>query len=273
MSFFDWILTDKVRAAFDLVFNGGKLDASDARTAIQLLQEESEHHIRKRVGSNFYNRYFPTDRHGGPWGTGAPVGWVDHYTAGINCKGTLRWFSKRDRGPGVGNSCAHFVMDHDGTSMVLVDPLTTVTWHATWANRTYVGIEHINAGLLSKNDDGRLVYQGRHLYPVNNEKPVQEVGGKLWEPYTTAQIAANIALKRLMWLAVPSFEREKFVDHQEIDPARKQDCGPLWPLHELNDLVFSGENAHKVSVLGEETVLTKDGVDRFTSEVRKLLTS
>jgi len=270
---FDWTRTDKVRAAANLVFNGGKMSAADAREAINLLQKESEEHIRDRVGANFYKKYFPTNRHGCVWNQGAPIGWVDHYTAGIGSKGTLMWFSSRDRGPGVRNSCAHFVMDHDGTSMILVDPLTTVTWHATWANPRYIGVEHVNAGLLTKNEDGRLLYQDKHLYPVKANKPVQEIGGKFWEPYTTAQIAANIMLKRLIYLALPTLKEDKFVDHEIIDPKRKTDCGPLWPLKALNELVFSWENAHRVGVLDEEAVLTKDGVDRFNAEVQALTTS
>ena len=273
MSHFDWILTDKVRAAADLVFNGGKLDEIDACHTISLLQRESAEHIRKRVGNTFYNQYFPTNRRGGEWSDGAPVGWVDHYTAGISCRSTLKWFSKRDRGPGVGNSCAHFVGDHDGTLMILVNPLTTITWHATWANRTYIGIEHINAGRLTKNEEGKLVYQKRHLYPVKDDKPVQEINGKFWEPYTAAQLASSIMIKRLISLALPNLEEDKFVDHQEIDPERKEDCGPLWPLHELNDLVFSWDNANKVSVLNEKTILTKDDIARFKKEARELTTA
>ena len=273
MSHFDWILTDKVRAAADLVFNGGELDAADARHVLELLQSESEQHIRNRVGNSFYDKYFPTNRHGGNWKDGAPIGWVDHYTAGIKCSRTLRWFSKRSRGPGVGNSCSHLLMDYDGTSIILVNPLTTITWHATWANRTYIGIEHVNAGRLDKDDnDDEFLYMSKHLYPVKDDKPVQEIDGKFWEPYTTAQIAANIVLKRLVLQVLPSLDKEKFVDHEIIDPNRKQDCGPLWPLKALNSLVFSGYSANQIPVLSEETVLTADGVVRFNSEVRKLLT-
>jgi len=270
---FDWILTDKVRAAADLLYNGGQMDETDARNVVKWLQEESATHIQKRVGKEFYKKYFPTNRHGGGWRNGAPIGWVDHYTAGIKCSSTLRWFSKRDRGPGVGNSCAHFVMDHDGTCMILVSPLSNITWHATWANRTHIGIEHINAGRLEKGDDGEFLYQGRHLYPVKDDKPIQEVNDKFWEPYTSAQIASNIMLKRLVSLALPTLEEEKFVDHQDIDPERKEDCGPLWPLHELNDFAFSWENANKISVLNEKTILTKDDVDRFKKETRELNTA
>lgn len=270
---FDWIRTSKVRTAADLLFNGGRISAEDAREVVKLLQKESEEHIKDRVGADFYEKYFPTNRHGHAWGQGAPVGWVDHFTAGIDSRGTLMWFSSRNRGPGTGNSCAHLVVDYDGTAMVLVDPLTTITWHATWANSKYIGVEHVNAGLLTKSGDGRLLYQGKHLYPVKVDKPVQEIGGKLWEPYTTAQIAANIMLKRLIYLALPTLKKNKFVDHEIIDPQRKVDCGPLWPLKALNELVFSWENAHRVGVLDEETVLTKAGVERFNTEVQTIITS
>ncbi len=273
MSLLDWILTDKVRAAADLVFNGGKLTQADARTALTLLQDESPTHIRARVGTRFYNSYFPTKRHGGAWKSEAPSGWVDHYTAGTSAKRTLKWFSSRDRGPGVGNSCSHFLMDHDGTVIVLVNPLTTVTWHATWANRTHLGIEHINAGRLTKNKAGAFLYMGKLLYPVKDEKPVQEIAGKFWEPYTTAQLVSNIVLKRLVYLAIPTLDPTKFVDHEIIDPKRKQDCGPLWPLEALNRLVFSWKNANAITVLFEKDVLLVEDVTRFNSEVAQLTAS
>lgn len=267
---FPWTADVKLKAAADLTLNGGRLLQEDACFVINALRAESEHLIKKRVGAEFYNQYYPTNRHGGNWSDKHPIGLVDHYTAGISARGTLKWFSSRARGPGVGNSSAHFVMDRDGTPMIVVDPLTTLAWHATWANRNHIGIEHVNAGLLYKNDAGELFYRKRLVYPEERAALVQTVKGELWEPYTTAQVVTNIVLKRWLIQAVPTLEREHFVDHQVIDPDRKRDCGPLWPLAELNDLVFSWKPIRGMKWIETENLLKPD-VNAFKEEVESYL--
>jgi N-acetyl-anhydromuramyl-L-alanine amidase AmpD len=267
---FSWTTDPKLKAAADLTMNGGRLLEEDARLVINTLSAESERLIKKYVGEEFYNQYYPSNRHGGNWDDDHPIGLVDHYTAGISARGTLKWFSNRDRGPGVGNSSAHFVMDRNGATMVIVDPLTTLAWHATWANRNHIGIEHVNAGLLSKNDKGELLYMNRHAYPDSRKDLPQEISGNLWEPYTAAQVVANIVLKRWLIQAIPTLTREHFVDHEIIDPERKTDCGPLWPLAELNDLVFSWRPIRPMKWLGVDNLLKQD-VDAFKEEVRAYL--
>lgn len=267
---FSWTTDPKLKAAADLTLNGGRLLEEDARLVINTLTAESKHLIEKYIGEDFYNQYYPSNRHGGNWEAGHPIGLVDHYTAGISARGTLKWFSSRTRGPGIGNSSAHVIMDRDGTTMIIVDPLTTLAWHATWANRNHIGIEHVNAGLLSKNDKGELLYMGRFSYPDNRANLVQNISGEPWEPYTTTQVVVNIVLKRWLIQAIPTLDREHFVDHQIIDPERKKDCGPLWPLAELNDLVFSWKPIRGMQWLETENLLKQD-VDEFKKEVKAYL--
>jgi len=270
MSYLDWIVTEKVRAAADFLCNGGTLGIVEAKDTLSALKEETKQHVIDRVGVSFYNAHYPTDRHGGPWRNGQPTGLVDHYTAGIDCARTLRWFSSRYRGEGVGNSSAHVVMDHDGTAMLIVDPKLLVAYHARSANPTHIGIEHVNAGKLEKNNNGDLLYQGRYLYDVNPNNPPEEADGYVWEPYTVAQVVTSIFLKRLFLLAIPTLERDKFIDHEVVDPARKSDCGPMWPMAAINKLAFSGEFIGKVDSLSG-TYMSKDRVSRFIEEVHDLL--
>lgn len=252
---FSWMEDAGLHAAADFTLNGGELDQEDAKKALNMLREESVEQIKKKVGEEFYAKHYPTNRHGGNWKRGAPVGLVDHYTSGISARGTLRWFSSKPRGAGVGNSSAHVVLGRDGILYVIVNPLEKITWHATWANKEYIGIEHVNAGLLLRKTDGKVYYMEQHAYPEDRIAQVQDIDNKPWEPYTPAQLVSNLVFKRWLIEAIPTMQEDKFTEHAEIDPERKKDCGPLWPLFELNDLVFSkkpvrGMDWQKKEVLG-----------------------
>ncbi len=265
---FSWMEDDSLRAAADYVLNGGEFDQDNAKKALNLLREESVEQIKKRIGDEFYAEYYPTNRQGGRWKDGTPVGLVDHYTAGISARGTLRWFSSKPRGPGIKNSSAHVVLDRDGILYVVIDPLEKVAWHATWANKDRVGIEHINAGLLLRKTDKKIYYLESREYPEDRVKQVQKMGNKLWEPYTPAQLVANLVFKRWLIDAIPTMEEDQFTEHEDIDEDKK-DCGPLWPLFELNDLVFSrkpvrGMDWQKKEVLGvEDVALFKQEVNDY----------
>jgi N-acetyl-anhydromuramyl-L-alanine amidase AmpD len=267
---FDWIQNEKLRAAADLTVNGGKLDAQQANETLDLLVAESEFHIRKLVGDKAYEKYFPTNRTGGNWKAGCPIGLVDHYTAGIKASGTLLWFSKRERET-PGTSSAQYILDRDGVLMQLIDPRTTIAWHARGDSHTHIGIEHVNAGLLSKSGGGFL-YMEQHKYPQDRAPTVQELDGKYWEPYTSRQLMTNMVLKRWLIQAIPTLQKEHFVDHQMLDPARKVDCGPLWPLKSLNALVFSWKPLQGFTSL-EPTYMTKNAIAVFNGEVSDLLAS
>ena len=196
---FSWMENVKLRAAADFTLNGGDLGQDDAAHAIGMLCEESAGHIKQQVGEEFYAQYYPTNRHGGRWKRGFPVGLVDHYTAGISPRGTLKWFSKKPRGPGTGNSSAHVVIDRDGIIYIVVNPLEYIAWHAPGANRTSIGVEHVNAGVLLRKTDEEFYYLNTRPYPKERVAQLQELNsGEFWEPYSSAQIVANIVLKR--WL-------------------------------------------------------------------------
>lgn len=267
---FAWVKDDALRATADYTLNGGELDEEDARRALNLLRDESVERIKGAVGKQYYEKYYPTNRKGGNWGRGAPVGLVDHYTAGVSARGTLRWFSSKPRGPGVGNSSAHVVLDRDGSVFIVVDPLKSVAWHATWSNKNHIGIEHVNAGLLLSKTDGGIYYLGKLRYPRNRIAQLQEIDGKLWEPYTTPQLVSNLVFKRWLIEAIPTMQADRFVEHADIDPVRKIDCGPLWPLASLNDLVFSRKRVRGMAWL-QKDFLTVEDVAAFKEEVAAYL--
>ena len=237
---FFWVTDSDLKTGLGYLLAGNKLDQAAAVSLTKKLVSVGAQYIQASVGPNFYIKNFPTSRHGSTWSAGNPIGWVDHYTAGINARGALMWFSNMDRGPSGGNSSAHFVIDYDGTIMTVVDPLTTIAWHATVANSSHIGCEIVNAGLLGKDPNGGYTYLGSPAYPKDRWPNIFfSPDGRPWEPYTPQQIIANLCLKRLLLCAIPGLRPDRFTDHQAIDPARKIDCGPHWPLAHLNRLVFS----------------------------------
>ena len=239
MDCFDWVTDPAVAQALQACLAGEKLSLPEANKSVYLLIKEGEYHTQRIVGRPNYIKNFPTNRHGGAWSAGQPVGWVDHYTAAPTCVGTLMWFSNANRGPNAGQSSSHHVIDKDGTIITLVNPLTTIAWHATWSNYSHIGVEHVCSGLLGKTKEGAFTFMGNTRYPAVLSVNIQEVNGQYWEPFTTKQLISNLALKRLLICAIPTLRQAHFVDHQVIDPKNKIDCGPLWPLKEINQLAFS----------------------------------
>lgn len=269
---FSWIKDDSLRGAANYTLNGGVFGQDGAKEVIRKLWDESTAQIQITIGKGFYEKYYPTDRHGGRWSSGNPVGVVDHYTAGVSARGTLKWFSKMKRESGVGNSSAHAVIERNGVIYLVVDPLKSLAFHARSANRTSVGIEHVNVGYLRRKRTGEFYNTNQLAYPPERVSELQEVdSGLFWEPYTSAQLVANIVLKRWLVLAlkIGQMRKDHFVDHQQIDPARKKDCGPLWPLHELNELVFSMKPVQNMRWLSKNVLSQKD-IEEFKIDMAQV---
>lgn len=269
VDWFAWLKSPSLHAAAALVLNGGRLFREDARRVINELQDESVKQIMSKVEHDFFTKYFPTNRVGPAWKAGQPSGLIDHYTAGTSGTKTLRWFSSRDRGEGVSNSSAHYVLDRDGVVFQLINPLERVAWHARADSYTHIGIEHVNTGFLRK-VSGQLRYLNIKKYPDDRVDRVQSIEGEPWEPYTVPQIVTNIVLKRWLIAALPSLIPQGFIDHEMADPKRKRDCGPLWPLHDINALAFSDKPIRDMRWMDLE-YLSQVGVYEFHREVQEYL--
>lgn len=232
---FLWVSNTALRDGLQRVARGEQFGFTEAIDIIKMLGAESEQQIIHRVGEDYYRKWYPTKRHGGAWETGSPKGIVSHYTAVTTAASTLRWFSNEPRPEGSGESSAHYVLDHDGCLMQLVDPLSTVAWHATVANPTHIGIEMVNCGTLLP--QGRnFLFMDKFNYHVDMGRPPEEVNGRWWEPYSVAQVLTDITLKRLFLMAIPMMRPENFKMHSEIDPVKKKDPGPLYPMAEVTQL-------------------------------------
>lgn len=213
------------------------LTKEEAEELYNDLEKQTTARLKSLFGEKKYSELFPSKRHGDTWSV-PPIGWVDHYTAAPFAKGTLLWFSNQPRNV-QGNSSAHFVIDRDGFPFVII-PHTHVAFHARSANQTHFGCEMVCAGKLKK-EKNQLYYLENIPLPLSEYKNVVDKNDILWHNFTKEQKLTNIVLKRTLIALYPSLKRENFVDHRKVDPTRKIDCGPLWPLEKINDLVFSGQ--------------------------------
>lgn len=258
---FHWVANNVLKDGLQRVARGEQFGFTEAIDILKLLGAEAESQIIHRVGEDYYRRWYPTKRHGGAWTTGNPKGVVSHYTAVTTAASTLRWFSSEPRPEGSGESSAHYVLDHDGCLLQLIDPLSTVAWHATVANASHVGVEMVNCGKLLPLGGSNFKFMDRFVYRVDMSRPPEEVDGKWWEPYTVAQVLSDITLKRLLLMAIPMMRPENFLKHSDVDPINKRDPGPLYPMNEVTKLASIGKEiniltmpwANTSSCLVEET--------------------
>lgn len=169
-------------------------------------------------------------------------GIVYHYTAGPFAP-SLDTLLK-----GAGGS-AHFLVSRTGR-IVQLAPLESRTWHAGGTaevpsrfldrgnvNGRTIGIEQENWGFLSDHLDGRgfVSWTGKQVPASEMAIDTQNVA---WQTYTEAQIAAVITLTERLLAMFPTLrEARRLVGHEEVDPGRKHDPGPMFPWARIHALV------------------------------------
>ncbi len=185
--------------------------------------------------------------------------WTDHGTEGLTHEGTLAWFSSRrwpvddpatgkpllgpDGKPALklqGGS-THFVIALDGTVFYLID-LADGAWHEPKRNRDSWSVEMVNALDLHQENGKWRTWCGRYPY-VESYPPVELTppwrNTRFMQPYDARQVGANIKLKRLVMAAQPGrLAPERMSQHSDWR-TDKLDCGPLWPIAEINAAAFS----------------------------------
>ncbi|MFF7707204.1 N-acetylmuramoyl-L-alanine amidase [Pseudomonas sp. NPDC007930] len=121
-----------------------------------------------------------------------------------------------------GEVSAHYLIGDDANATVykLVDEQYRA-WHAgesewagrTWLNSSSIGIEIVNPGFQNT------------------------ANGRVWYPYSEAQVQALLALLKDISSRY-SIDARNFIGHSDIAPLRKQDPGPLFPWKRLAQAGF-----------------------------------
>ncbi|KPA96594.1 MULTISPECIES: N-acetylmuramoyl-L-alanine amidase [Pseudomonas] len=134
---------------------------------------------------------------------------IVHYTS-ANMENSLRLLTH-------GQVSSHYLIgdNNPATTYKLVDE-SQRAWHAgesewqgrTWLNSSSIGIEIVNPGF--------------------RETPT----GRVWYPYSEAQIQALIVLLKDI-VKRNNIEPRHVIGHSDIAPMRKQDPGPLFPWKRL----------------------------------------
>jgi beta-N-acetylhexosaminidase len=107
------------------------------------------------------------ERHYGlnTWRLAHPHVIVEHYTANDSFSATWNTFASDAPDPELHErpgTCAHFVIDRDGTIYQLV-PLTTICRHTVGLNWTAIGIEHVGTSDASILDNPRQLAASMRL--------------------------------------------------------------------------------------------------------------
>jgi len=99
------------------------------------------------------------------WRLKAPHVIVEHYTATTTFASAWNTFAADSPDPELGErpgTCAHFVIDRNGTIYQLV-PLSTICRHTVGLNWTAIGIEHVGMSDASILDDPRQLHASLEL--------------------------------------------------------------------------------------------------------------
>src|SRR5690606_5256919 len=133
-----------------------------------------------------------TPNKGAKFSQGMPDSIVIHYTAGPSVASAVNTFKNP-----TAKVSAHLVIGRDGEIVQMV-PFDTIAWHAgkseyngrSGYNNFSIGIEIVNAGLLTKAGDNYLSWFGKIYSPqeVIHAVHSNEQSPKYWHVYTEKQI-------------------------------------------------------------------------------------
>jgi hypothetical protein len=136
----------------------------------------------------------------------------------------------------------HVVITRDGTIKQLL-PFRLAAWHvggSAWGStrlqRHSIGISLENLGQLKEVDGGWQDWVGR---PVPETEVVTLPGQGSWQAFTPEQVTATVKILRALRTAYP--EIRDVVAHEEIEPERRRDPGPAFPLAAVRLETFGRE--------------------------------
>lgn len=181
--------------------------------------------------------YVESPNHGG---TIIPELIVCHYTAGSSMKGAVARFSNP-----ANKVSANIVLERDGTMTQMV-PFNIRAFHAgtsSWkgkdsVNGFSVGIEIVNFGKLIKKQNGCYSWSGTLIPP---EQVYTAPNNTVWHSYPQKQLDVLWSLTEALVATYKTIT--DVVDHEQVAPKRKIDCGPAFPLKKLRKHLFGREEA------------------------------
>jgi beta-N-acetylhexosaminidase len=141
-----------VRALVALLAAGAVIAAP--RPAITTKPITFDAHRRAETAA-YAKRHYGLDT----WRLRSPHVIVEHYTGSSSFASAWNTFAADTPDPELGEkpgTCAHFVIDRDGTIYQLV-PLTTICRHTVGLNWTAIGIEHVGTSDASILDNARQI--------------------------------------------------------------------------------------------------------------------
>ena len=228
-------------------------------TAAQMLMALTQCWIRIRKEEGLDHLSVSSPNHGGIL-SGTPRGVVAHYTSSLgDWKGPVRWlFDPKAK------ASAHFIIARArhprmddfpelaglGALVVPVVPTTKIAWHATWTNRTHLGIELVNRGkvLLHQGDRQwthrqRRVPKGESIVLVREGSLHYKLPAVGFEVYRGGQLEAFVTLLKLLRALYPSIEARRILPHSAVQARSgsgkvKCDTGPLFPIHKIRRAVL-----------------------------------
>ena len=154
-----------------------------------------------------------------------------HYTGTDNYLGDLRELSTGRR-----QVSAHLLIGRKGETTQLV-PFDTEAWHAgrgEWEgrrnmNKYSIGIEIANAGYLSEESRGFYTWYN-HQIPAEDVTVLRHKNEQIhrpWHKFTQDQILAVLTVCTLL---TSKYKIKEILGHDDVDPIRKLDPGPAFPL-------------------------------------------
>lgn len=167
---------------------------------------------------------------------------VMHITGGTNMQGVVNYF----KNPTSGVS-AHLLIGRDGRVVQFI-PFDGVAFHCGFSywegdenlNLLSIGIEVDNAGAL-RGGPGKWTFKG---VPIPDSQVVERTHWKhfrpqAWETFPEVQKEVVFAIAKAL---VDEYGIHEIISHDEINLVNRLDPGPAFPMQELREHCFPGEN-------------------------------